>query len=99
MFFILNNINIASYTDYNTPYVIADEINVVIASLDKPSKALFEWFKNKLLKNNADKCHLLVNSSDAVSIRVSKYDIKNSEYAKLLDLKFNNKFTLKKTYH
>ena len=37
---------------------------------------LFKWFENNLLKSNADKCHFLVSSSDAVSIRVNEYDIK-----------------------
>ena len=75
--FILNDVGIAGYADDNTPYVIADDINGVIASLEKASKALFEWFENNLLKSNTDKCHLLVSSSDAVSLRVSEYDIKN----------------------
>ena len=75
-FFILNDVDIASYADDNTPYVIADDINGVITSLEKASKALFEWFENNLLKSNADKCHLLVSSNDAVKLRVSKYDIK-----------------------
>ena len=38
-------------------YVIADDINGVMASLEKDSKALFEWFEKNLLKSNADKCH------------------------------------------
>ena len=38
-------------------YVIADDINGVMASLEKDSKALFEWFENNLLKSNVDKCH------------------------------------------
>ena len=42
LFFILNYVDIASYADDNTLYVIADDINGVIASLEKPSKALFE---------------------------------------------------------
>ena len=54
---------------------IADNINGVITFLEKASKALFEWFQNNSLKSNTDKCHLLASSSDAVSIRVSEYDI------------------------
>ena len=96
LFFILNDIYIAGYTDNNTPYVIADDINDVIASLEKAKKALFEWFENNVLKSNADKCHLLVSSSDAVSTRVSEYDIKNSECEKLLVVKFYNKLTFEK---
>ena len=78
---------------------MADDINRVITSLEKPSKALFEWFENNLLKSSADKCHLLVSSSDAVSVRVSEYDTKNSELEKLLGVKFDNKLTFEKTYH
>ena len=37
--------------------VIADDISGVIAPLEEASIALFEWFENNLLKNNADKCH------------------------------------------
>ena len=75
-FFILNDVDIASYADDKTPYVIADDINGVIKSLGKASKALFEWSENNLLKSNVDRCHLLVSSSDTVIIRVSEYDIK-----------------------
>ena len=93
LFFILNNADAASYADDNTPDVIADDINGVITSLEKASKALFEWFENNLLKTNAGKCHLLVSSRDDVNLRVSKYDIKDSECEKLLGVKFDNKLT------
>ena len=73
LFFILNYVDIASYADDNTPYVIADDINGVITSLEKASKALFEWFENNLLKSNANKCNLLVSSNDTVNLRVSEY--------------------------
>ena len=59
---------------------------------------MFEWFENNLLKSNAGKCHLLVSSSDAVSIRVSEYDIKNSECKKLLGVKLDNKLIFEKHY-
>ena len=91
LFFILNDVDIASYADDNTPYVIADDINGVIASLEKASKAMFEWFENNSLKSNAGKCHLLVSSSDTVNLRVSGYDIKNREWEKLISVKFDNK--------
>ena len=50
--FILKGVDIASYVDDNTSYVIADNINGVIASLEKVSKTLFECFENNLLKSN-----------------------------------------------
>ena len=79
-FFILNVVGIASYADNNTPHLIADDINSVLASVEKASKALFEWFGNNLLKSNTGKCHLSLSYSDGVS----EYDIKNSECEKLL---------------
>ena len=57
---------------------------------------MFEWFENNLLKSNADRCHLLVSFSDAVNLRVSEYDIKNSECEKLLGVKFDNKLKFEK---
>ena len=83
LFFVLNDVDIASYADNNTPHVIADNINSVITSLEKASKALFPWFENNLLKSNADKCHLLVSSSDAISKRVREYDIQINKCEKL----------------
>ena len=97
LFFILHDADIASYADDNTPYVIADDINGVITSLEKASKALFEWFENNLLKSNTDKRHLLVSSSDAVNLRVSEYEIKNSECEKSLDVKSDIKLTFEKS--
>ena len=57
---------------------------------------MFEWFENNLLKGNADKCYLLVSSSDAVNLRVSEYNIRNSECEKLLGVRFDNKLTFEK---
>ena len=58
LFSILKDVDIASHADDNIrSYVIVDYINGVMASLEKASKALFEWFENNLLKSNVDKCH------------------------------------------
>ena len=72
LFFILNDVDIASYADDNIPYVIADDINGVITSSEKASKFLFEWFENDLLKGNAKKCYLIVSSSNPLNLRVSE---------------------------
>ena len=62
----------------------------VLSSLANKSKSLFELFKNNLLKSSADKCHLLISSSENVTIKVSEYDARNSVCAKLLGVEFNN---------
>ena len=50
-FSILNDVNIASYADDNTPYVVAGDINGVLVALEKSSKDLFESLKNNLFRN------------------------------------------------
>ena len=71
-------------------------IDNVIASLEQVSDALFNWFKNNRLKNNVDKCHVLVSTSKPVGIKIGDNAIDNSDFEKLLGLKkdvklnFNN---------
>ena len=45
LFFILTDVDIASYADDNTPYVTVDDMSGVITSLEKASKTLSEWFE------------------------------------------------------
>ena len=47
-------------------------------------------------KGNADKCHLLVSSRDAVNLRISEYDVKNGECENLLGVRFDNKLIFEK---
>ena len=60
LFFVLTDIDIASYADNSTSFIVENNIDNVIASLEQVSDALFNWFKNNCLKNNVDKCHVLV---------------------------------------
>ena len=84
----MNNIDIANYADNNTPYLTADDIDGVIASLKNASNALFKWFSD-----NADKCNLLVNVKDEVSMTIGDFNVVNSECEKLLGVKFDYKIT------
>ena len=52
---------------------------------------LFKWFSHNQMKANRSKCHLLVNKKDEVTIRMGDTEIKNSEYEKLLGIKFDTK--------
>ena len=93
LFFTVNDIDTASYADGNTPYMIADNVDDLITSLEQASNGLFEWFKNNLLKSNADKCHLLVSTNDRVSVNVDGFKIDKSDTEKLLGVKFDKKLT------
>ena len=68
LFFIVDDIEIASYADDSTPYVISKDIEEVIQSLGETSKILFKYFSNNLMKISADKCHLLVSRSNKVEV-------------------------------
>ena len=48
LLFAVNDIDIASYPDDNTPFMIADNVDDLIASLEQASNVLFELFKNDL---------------------------------------------------
>ena len=91
LFFTVNDIDIASYVDDNTPYMIADNVGGLITSLEQASNGLFEWLKNNLLKSNADKCHLLVSTNDRVSMNADGFKIDKSDAENYL--KFDKKLT------
>ena len=65
----------------------------VIASLEQVSNTLFNWFKNNRLKNNVDKCHVLVSTKNPVGIKIGDYTIGNSECEKLLGVKIDVNFS------
>ena len=80
---MVKDIDIASYADDSTPFVVKNNIDNVIASLEQVSDALFNWFKNNRLKNNVDKCHVLVSTSKPVGIKVGDYTMDIGECEKL----------------
>ena len=59
---MLKDIDIASYADDSTPFIVENNIDNVIASLEQVSDALFNLFNR--LKNNVDECHVLVSTTN-----------------------------------
>ena len=91
LFFTVNGIDIASYADYNTPYMIANNVDDLIASLEHASSRLFKWLKSNLFKRNADKCHLLVSTNDRVSMNIDGFTMDKNDTGKLLGVTFDKK--------
>ena len=60
----MNNVDLASYTDENTPYIIRNGVKELINSTG------FET-----IKSSFDKCYFLTSCSDKVSIFVDNYNI------------------------
>ena len=86
---MVKDIDIASYADDSTSFIVENNIDNVIASLEQVSDALFNWFKNNRLKNNVDKCHVLVSRNKPVGIKIGDYTIENSNCEKLLGVKID----------
>ena len=89
-FFLVNSTDIANYADDNTPYATAIDIDSLIASLEEVSKSLFIWFHNNLMRNNADKCYLLVSSNEKVTIKIGSHETVNTTREKLLGVHFDS---------
>ena len=90
LFLIHSDIDIANFTDDNTPYLSAKNVEHVIESLERASLSLFRWFETNFLKGNADKYNFLVSTSSEVSLNVNNFKIKNSDCEKLLGVKFDS---------
>ena len=86
-FFVLKDIDITSYADDSTPFIVANNTDNVIASSEQVSGALFNWLKNYRLKNNVDKCHGLVSTRKLLDVKIGDYTIDSSECEKLLGVK------------
>ena len=60
----LDDTDIASFADDNTPYALENDVNSVILKLEEDAKNLFQWFENNLFEANLAKSHLLLSTSD-----------------------------------
>ena len=82
LFFAVSDIDIASYAKANTPCMITDNVDDLVASLEQVSNGLFELFKRIFWKVN-----------DWVSINVDGFKIDKSNTDKPLGVKFDKKLT------
>ena len=72
----MENIDIASYADHNTPYITGNSVEEVIQKLENAEQTLFQWFSDNQMKANPDKCHFLCNSNSEVSLTIETQKIK-----------------------
>ena len=69
----------ARYADDATPYVTRDNVESVIKQLEQVAKLLLQWFSNKQMKGNKDKCHVLISTKEKVCINIGTKKITNSK--------------------
>ena len=54
LFLFVEEADIMSYADDNTPYVCSENVDVTLEKLEEVGKVLFESFSNNVLKVNSD---------------------------------------------
>ena len=86
MFYDIDDCDIASYADDNTPYASSSNLDALINKLEESTNNLFQWFRNNHMKANADKCHLLVTGNYEVSANINEFEIESSKKEKLLGI-------------
>ena len=96
LFMIINDIEISSYADDNTPYIASDNPENVIKALENVSEKLLLWFKNNGMKANADKCHLILSTKDSLTALIGESEIQNTEHEKLLGVLIDSELSFEK---
>ena len=88
---MISDTDFSSYADDNTIYESGNSIDDEISSLQESAQKLFKWFSHNQMKENTNKCHLIVSIDEPKEIRVGESLIKNSTCGKLLGVKTDSK--------
>ena len=91
LFLIVDDIDIANYADDNTIYKEHENIDDLITSLQDAAAKLFKWFSDNQMKENTDKCHLLLSKDESSEIHIGDPIIESSTCQKLLGIKIDSK--------
>ena len=92
LFFIIEKFDIGNFADENGPYVTAGNISSVVKLLEEVAATIFQWFQDIEIKANADKCYVLLNKSNELTVKINEFQIKNSQSEKLQGITIDNDF-------
>ena len=79
LFYDIDDQDSARFADENTPYSSLSDMISVLGQLKGGIDEIFDWFQKKILKRNADKCHLITSLKTSVGINVSNITIMSEE--------------------
>ena len=91
LFLIADDVNDTNYADDNTIYKEHEKIDDLITSLRDAAEKLFKWFSDNQMKENTDKCHLLLSKDESSEIHIGDSIIESSTCEKLLGIKIDSK--------
>ena len=89
IFLILKATYLNDYADNNTPFRVRNNIADVIKALEEIGEDILNWFSNNEMKQNTDKCRLLLNSQEPNTLKIGDLHINNSLSEKLLGTTFD----------
>ena len=90
-FYNIDDLDFASFADDNTPYSCLSDMISVLGQLKRSTDKISDWFIRKILKGDADKCHLITSSKTPAGIKVSNITIMSEEAVKLLEIHIDNR--------
>ena len=86
LFYFLEDLDIASYADDTTIYMVSEKKESVITALETSSSLLFGWFNNNFMKANSDKGHLIMSCVQATTAMIDGLPIDSSKTEVLLGI-------------
>ena len=97
IFLLLNETEICNYADDTSIYCSHIELQEVTLRLDNHTAKLSNWFAEKFMKLNEEKCHLLIFCEEdiEISINLSTSVIKERKEEKLLGVLIDQKLNFK----
>ena len=91
LFFGITDLDIASYTDDNTPYTFSSELYLALKKLRSYTVKIFEWFHNNRLKSNTGKCNLITSSTSPAETQIENTIISSVKRVKPLGVHIDDR--------
>ena len=88
----MEDLDIASYADDTTIYMVCEKKELVIRALETSSSLLFRWFNNNFMKANSDKSNLIMSCAEATTAMIDGLPIDSSKTEVLLGIPINHEF-------
>ena len=89
LFYLLEDLDIASYADDNTIYTVNKRKRLGLSALETSSLMLLGWFNNNLIKISSYKIHLIMSCAEATTAMINGLPIDPSKTEVLLGITIN----------
>ena len=86
LFYFLEDLDIASYVDDTTIYMVNEKKESLIRALEASSSLLFGWFNNNFMKTNSGKSHFIMSCTEAATAMTDGLPIDSSKIEILLGI-------------